>query len=142
MAAGVSIIAAAPGATAITIVDLQPDRAVVRAEIRRAPDEAGTASLTNLSPHINSWFLLTLDWPVSGEHESFHLENPDPKNALTSVAADDPTWTCHGGPSDGKQCNAQKGSADCGAGGACAGPTNPGSLCGIEKRAQIRKLGH
>jgi hypothetical protein len=67
-------------------VDLQPDRTVVRAEIRRAPDEIGSASLTNLNPHINSWFLLTLDWPVSGEHESFHLENPDPKSALTLSA--------------------------------------------------------
>jgi len=86
MAAGASIIAASAGATAITIVDLQPDRTVVRAEIRRAPDEIGTASLTNLNPHINGWFVLTLDWPVSGEHESFHLENPDPKNALALSA--------------------------------------------------------
>ena len=88
LAAGASIIAAAasPGATAITIVDLQPDRTVAHAEIRRAPDETGTATLTNLNPHINSWFLLTLDWPVSGEHTSFHLENPDPKNALTLSA--------------------------------------------------------
>ncbi len=83
---GASFIVASAVATAITIVDLQPDRTVVRAEVRRAPDETGTASLTNLNPHINSWFVLTLDWPVSGEHASFHLENPDPKNVLTMSA--------------------------------------------------------
>jgi hypothetical protein len=89
MAAGASIIGAAQEATAITIVDLQPDRTVARAEIRRTPDETGVASLTNLNPHINSWFVLALDWPVSGEHESFHLENPDPRSELT-LSADAP----------------------------------------------------
>jgi hypothetical protein len=86
MVAGASFIVASAVAPAITIVDLQPDRTVVHAEIRRAPNEIGTASLTNLNPHINSWFVLTLDWPVSGEHESFHLENPDSKDALTLSA--------------------------------------------------------
>jgi hypothetical protein len=86
MVAGASFMVASAVATAITIVDLQPDRTVVHTEIRRAPDESGTASLTNLNPHINGWFVLTLDWPVSGEHASFHLENPDPKNALTMSA--------------------------------------------------------
>ena len=86
MVAGASFIVASAVATAITIVDLQPDRTVVNAEIRRAPEETGTASLTNLNPHINGWFVLTLDWPASGEHASFHLENPDPKNALTMSA--------------------------------------------------------
>ena len=74
--------AAAP----ITIVDLQPDRTVVRAEIRRGPDAMGAATLTNLNPHINSWFVLTLDWPASGEHESLQLENPTPQNALALSA--------------------------------------------------------
>jgi hypothetical protein len=81
-----SIVAASQSATAVTIVDLQPDRTVMRAEIRRAPDETGSASLTNLNPHINSWFVLTLDWPGSGGHESYHLENPDPESALTLSA--------------------------------------------------------
>jgi hypothetical protein len=85
LAAG-TIVAASQGAVGATIVDLQPDRTVLRTEIRRAPDERGTASLTNLNPHINSWFVLTLDWPVSGEHASFHLENPDPKSTLTLSA--------------------------------------------------------
>jgi hypothetical protein len=86
MVAGASFIVASAVAAAITIVDLQPDRTVVHAEVRRAPDETGTASLTNLNPHINGWFVLTLDWPVSGEHASFHLENPEPQNALTLSA--------------------------------------------------------
>jgi hypothetical protein len=84
--AAASVIAASQAAAPLTIVELQPDRSVVHAEIRRAPDERGSASLTNLNPHINSWFVLTLDWPVSGEHESFHLENPSPQSALTLSA--------------------------------------------------------
>src|SRR4029077_19769557 len=74
------------GEAPITIVGLQPDRTAVRAEIRRAPDEIGSPSLTNLNPHINSWFVLTLDWPASGEHQSFHLENSDSQKSLTLSA--------------------------------------------------------
>ena len=86
MAVGSSIIAASTSGAPITILDLQPDRAVVRAEIRRALDETGSASLTNLNPHINSWFVLTLDWPASGEHDSFHLQNSDSQKLLTLSA--------------------------------------------------------
>jgi hypothetical protein len=83
MAAGSSIIAASTSGAPITILDLQPDRTVVRAEIHRALDETGSASLTNLNPHINRWFVLALDWPASGEHESFHLQNSDSQRSLT-----------------------------------------------------------
>jgi hypothetical protein len=83
LAAGWSIFAASAGDAPITIVDLQPDRTVVRAEIRRGADETGSASLTNLNPHINSWFVLTLDWPASGDHQSFHLENADSQKSLS-----------------------------------------------------------
>jgi hypothetical protein len=83
MAAGSSIIAASTSGAPITILDLQPDRTVVRAEIHRALDETGSASLTNLNPHINRWFVLALDWPASGEHESFHLQNSDSQKSLT-----------------------------------------------------------
>jgi hypothetical protein len=101
MAAGVSVIAASPGDAPVTITDLQPDRAVVRAEIRRGPDEIGSASLTNLNPHINSWFLLTLDWPASGDHQSFHLENSDSQKSLILSANPDGSLRLEvGGPSN------------------------------------------
>ena len=82
MAAGLSASAASPADVPVTIVDLQPDRAVERVEIRRGPDEVGSASLTNLNPQINSWFLLTFDWPARGDHQSFHLENSDVQKSL------------------------------------------------------------
>ncbi|MET0387980.1 MAG: hypothetical protein ABW321_18555, partial [Polyangiales bacterium] len=75
---------------------------------------------------------------VRQDPQSHHLIVWDPKKDLSTVAADDPSWTCHGGPQNGQPCNAQRGSADCGAGeegGVCAGPTNAGSLCGIETLA-------
>jgi hypothetical protein len=101
MAVGLSVIAASPEGAPITIVDLQPDRAVVRAEIRRGPDEIGSASLMNLNPHINSWFLLMLDWPASGEHQSFHLENLDSQKSLTLSANSDGSLQLEvGGPSN------------------------------------------
>jgi hypothetical protein len=100
MAAGSSIIAASTGDAPITILELQPDRTVVRAEIRRAPDETGSASLINLNPHINSWFVLALDWPTSGEHDSFHLQNYDSQKSLTLSANEGWLRLEFGGPSN------------------------------------------
>ncbi|HWX32521.1 MAG TPA: hypothetical protein VNZ53_34460, partial [Steroidobacteraceae bacterium] len=112
MAAGVSVIAASPGDAPVTIVDLQPDRAVVRAEIRRGPDEIGSASLMNLNPHINSWFLLTLDWPASGDHQSFHLENSDSQKSLILSANPDGSLRLEvGGPSNPCQLKFGRGGA-------------------------------
>jgi hypothetical protein len=77
---------------------------------------------------------------INGSHvrqdpQSHHLVLWNPAKPLDSVAADDPEWTCRGGANNGKHCNAQNGSADCGELGVCAGKTTPGSLCGIDTLA-------
>ncbi|HEX6240938.1 MAG TPA: hypothetical protein VFZ61_08590, partial [Polyangiales bacterium] len=72
---------------------------------------------------------------VRQDPQSHHLVLWNPVKALTTVAADDPDWTCRGGANHGKHCNAQRGSADCGEEGVCAGKTTPGSLCGIDTLA-------
>ncbi len=72
---------------------------------------------------------------VRQDPQSHHLILWNPDKKLSSVAPGDATWTCRGGQQDGKPCNAQKGSAECGEGAACAGATTPGSLCGIETAA-------
>jgi hypothetical protein len=112
LAAGWSIFAASAGDAPITIVDLQPDRTVVRAQIRRGADETGSASLTNLNPHINSWFVLTLDWPASGDHQSFHLENADSQKSLSlSVDPEGSLRLEIDGPSNPCQLKFSRGSA-------------------------------
>jgi hypothetical protein len=72
---------------------------------------------------------------VRQDPQSHHLVLWNPVKGLDSVAANDPDWTCHGGPNASKPCNAQLGSKDCGEGGVCAGKTTPGSLCGVETLA-------
>jgi hypothetical protein len=66
---------------------------------------------------------------VRQDPQSHHMVVWDPSKDVTSVAANDPAWTCRGGASDSKPCNAQKGSADCGDEGVCAGPTINGTFC-------------
>ncbi len=56
-----------------TIFELQPFRAT---EVADGRDGHGGASLVNLNPHINTWFVLTLDG--GGRPEVYHLENPRP----------------------------------------------------------------
>jgi hypothetical protein len=72
---------------------------------------------------------------VRQDPQSHHLVLWNPAKGLDTVAADDPDWTCRGGPSNGEHCNAQNGSRDCGEAGVCAGKTTPGSLCGIDTLA-------
>jgi hypothetical protein len=72
---------------------------------------------------------------VRQDPQSHHVVLWNPAKDLSSVATDDPDWTCRGGPNAGKACNAQKASADCGQGGVCAGKTMAGSLCGIDTLA-------
>ncbi|MDB4986919.1 MAG: hypothetical protein JWN04_2097 [Myxococcaceae bacterium] len=72
---------------------------------------------------------------VRQDAQSHHMVVWNPAKDLTSVSATDPGWLCHGGANDGKLCNAQKGSADCGDDGVCAGPATPGTLCNVDTTA-------
>jgi hypothetical protein len=66
-----------------TIVDLQPFRTDTRVAVQRADNQAGTATLTNLNPHVGAWYLLALDWSATREPETYHLENPRPGSQLS-----------------------------------------------------------
>lgn len=67
-----------------TIIELQPFRRAASVEF----PVQGEATLTNLNPYINSWFLLTIRWPQSGKSESYHLENPSPRTQFLSIDAE------------------------------------------------------
>jgi hypothetical protein len=62
-------------ATTRTIVELQPFRQASTAGIEDAHGRRGTATLINLNPHVNSWFLLRLRWNNPERSEDYHLEN-------------------------------------------------------------------
>jgi hypothetical protein len=71
-----------PPLAPMTVVDLQPLRAETRVVVQRANEVAGSATLTNLNPQVNAWFLLTLEWGATRTREVFHLENARPDRAL------------------------------------------------------------
>ncbi|MDQ5987752.1 MAG: hypothetical protein CSYNP_03498 [Syntrophus sp. SKADARSKE-3] len=62
-----------------SILDLQPSRKTSSAAIKNAQGEAGLATLINLNPAVNAWYLLELDWHNGKEIEYYHLENPYPQ---------------------------------------------------------------
>jgi hypothetical protein len=68
-----------------TIVALQPFRLTTTVEFQTAGDH-GTATLVDLSPRINSWFLLTLHWAGTDKTLSYHLENPSPKTQRLALS--------------------------------------------------------
>ncbi len=72
-----------------TIVDLQPLRQTAGVDFEM-PGDWGTATLVNLNPRVNAWFLLTLWWPGASKPMSYHLENPLPETQTLSLADDRP----------------------------------------------------
>jgi hypothetical protein len=74
-----------------TILELQPFRSETRAAITRADGTPGTATLTNLNPYTNSWYLLALEWPAAaGGPATYHLQNPYPLLQVLRLRAADP----------------------------------------------------
>ena len=73
-------------AAALTILDLQPFRTQASVGVRRADGTVGSATLINLNPNVNAWFVLTLDWSASGPTESYHLESAGHDRPPTLVA--------------------------------------------------------
>ena len=74
--------------TSKTIVQLQQFRDTETTAAEGSGGKHGTATLVNLNPRINGWFLLTLNWG-SGAPLTYHLENPKPR-----------TQTIHLGPAN------------------------------------------
>jgi hypothetical protein len=67
-----------------SIIELQPFRETGSVEYEMAGDW-GTATLVNLNPGINAWFLLRLWWPGAETPISYHLENPLPKTQMLTL---------------------------------------------------------
>ncbi len=72
-----------------TIIELQPFRETTSVELPSSGGRA-TATLINLNPRVNAWFLLSLQRSAGGRVSVYHLENPQPKVQALSVGASHP----------------------------------------------------
>ncbi len=61
-----------------TILELQQFRQRSTMPIRSGHGDAGVATLINLNPSINSWYLLGLSWKGASAETYWHLQNPRP----------------------------------------------------------------
>ena len=68
------------------VLDLQPFRQTTSNRIKSDKGVLGTATLVNLNPAINAWYLLEVDWQ-DGSKSSYHLENPQPHSQKLSFDA-------------------------------------------------------
>lgn len=58
------------------VLELQQFRVSTSVPVIDAAGRKGLAALTNISPRINVWFLLAVDWGADAPRAHFHLENP------------------------------------------------------------------
>ncbi len=73
-----------------SIVELQQFRRTVSIRIREKDVRQGVATLINLNPRINAWFLLRLDWSDRPNGDTYHLENASPERQQIVLDADHP----------------------------------------------------
>jgi len=63
------------------ILELQPYRSTTQIAIKNSDGAEGTATLVNLNPTVNAWYLLTLRWTGEDEAFDYHLTNADPAHS-------------------------------------------------------------
>ena len=73
--------------TAKTIMELQPFRTQDRTALRRADGTPGDATLTNLNPAINAWYLLSVKWQDGTPAANYHLQTAH-RQGLRLLAGD------------------------------------------------------
>ncbi len=73
-----------------SIVELQQFRRTVSIRTREKDVRQGVATLINLNPRINAWFLLRLDWSDRPNGDTYHLENASPERQQIVLDADHP----------------------------------------------------
>jgi hypothetical protein len=64
-----------------TILELQQFRQSSSIKIRSRAGAEGEATLVNLNPTINAWYVLQVDWNNGKAQTAWHLENPKPAEA-------------------------------------------------------------
>jgi hypothetical protein len=79
-------VEAQPGSAA-TILDLQPFKQSTSVSVT-ATGAQGTATLINLNPRINTWYLLSLEWEGAAETAYYHIENPAPLHQTVDLDRD------------------------------------------------------
>jgi len=80
--------AAPEAALPSSIVDLQLFRQTSSVGIESATGVPGTATLVNLNPTINVWYLLKVVWQ-GGSESSYQLENPQPRSQTVALNPND-----------------------------------------------------
>ena len=73
--------------TARTILDLQPWCTTSSATVEGAGGQPGIATLANLNPNVNAWYVLSVAWQGAAAPLEYHLENPRADVPLTLARA-------------------------------------------------------
>ncbi len=87
-----------------SIIELQPFRRSRSIPADNGTGRSGTATLVELNPNVNAWFVLTLAW-IDGSAATYHLENPDPQAQRLLLATDQPRGVVIAEGDDNRTCD-------------------------------------
>ncbi len=83
-----------------TVLELQQFRRARSMPVRDAEGRPGTATLIELNPYVNAWFVLSVAWDDGQPAKSYHLQNPDPRGQHLRLAETGLVLTAGGGDHD------------------------------------------
>ncbi len=63
----------------MTIVELQPFRETGSIKTKNPEGQEGLATLINLNPNVNAWYLLRLSFGKEKSPQDYHLQNMNPQ---------------------------------------------------------------
>ena len=87
-----------------SILELQPFRRDAHRAIKGERGERLSVTFTNLNPHVDAWFLLTLNGLQRGDRSTYHLENPDPGHQRPELSLEPPNAIAVEGLEGGEAC--------------------------------------
>ncbi len=94
-----------------TILELQQYRQTSAIQIESRSGRKGVATLVNLNPAINAWYLLKVAWNDGSSELAFHLENPEPRTRRLLLDEIYPTGIAIVEGKDRHYCNLFEGDA-------------------------------
>ena len=125
-----------------TVIELQQFRKTSSIAILKSTGQAGTATLINLNPRINTWYLLLIQWRESDPVEAYHLENPAPETRKLLLDPDYPEGIVIHSLKETHRCNLWSVSSGFDLAGAAGSGKTYAPLCGERLLLRNKTEGH
>jgi hypothetical protein len=125
-----------------SVIELQQFRETTSIPIENEAGRKGKATLINLNPFVNAWFLLRLEWADGRSGETYHVENNDPRGDQIRLDPQFPQGVVIVSQEGSMRCDLWRASSDAALDRARASGKTYAPLCGERLYLRNKTKGH